>query len=36
MFCKYCGKEIDDNSKFCEMCGKELTELNSQGNKIEI
>ena len=24
MYCKYCGKEIDDNSKFCQYCGKSL------------
>lgn len=24
MKCKYCGNEIDDNSKFCGYCGKEL------------
>lgn len=24
MYCKYCGKEIDANSKFCKYCGKEL------------
>lgn len=29
MFCKYCGKEIDDNSKFCQYCGKALEELSS-------
>lgn len=22
MYCKYCGKEIDDNSSFCKHCGK--------------
>lgn len=22
MYCKYCGKEISDNSKFCTYCGK--------------
>ncbi|WP_281526193.1 NADase-type glycan-binding domain-containing protein [Intestinibacter bartlettii] len=22
MFCKYCGKKIDKNSKFCEFCGR--------------
>ena len=21
MFCKYCGREITDDSKFCEFCG---------------
>ena len=26
MFCKYCGSEIEDNSKFCEKCGKKLDE----------
>lgn len=31
MYCKHCGKEIDDNSTFCKHCGK------SQGNsQIEI
>lgn len=23
MFCKYCGAEIDNDSKFCKKCGKE-------------
>lgn len=23
MFCKHCGKEITDNTKFCTQCGKE-------------
>ena len=22
MYCKHCGKEIDDNSVFCKHCGK--------------
>lgn len=22
MFCKYCGKQIDDDSEFCQRCGK--------------
>lgn len=26
MFCKYCGKEIEESSKFCEHCGKNLNE----------
>lgn len=29
MFCKYCGKEICDNSKFCQYCGKALEEQSS-------
>ena len=24
MFCKFCGKEIDEDSKFCRHCGEEL------------
>jgi len=24
MYCKHCGKEIDDDSKFCKECGKPL------------
>ena len=24
MYCKYCGKEIEDNSSFCNHCGKPL------------
>ena len=29
MFCKKCGKEISDDSKFCEGCGENL-EVNSK------
>ena len=25
MYCKYCGKQIDDDSKFCKECGKNLS-----------
>ncbi len=24
MFCKYCGKSINDDSKFCKFCGNKL------------
>lgn len=24
MYCKSCGKQIDDNSKFCRFCGQKL------------
>ena len=27
MYCKHCGKEIDDNSTFCKHCGK--SQINS-------
>ena len=26
MFCKHCGREIDDNSEFCKYCGKQLVD----------
>ena len=26
MYCKHCGKQIDDNSSFCKYCGKQLKE----------
>ena len=25
MFCNWCGKEVDSNSKFCPYCGREIT-----------
>ena len=28
MFCKYCGKELDDGSAFCKYCGKSQTAVN--------
>ena len=32
MFCKNCGKEIDDNSNFCQFCGA----VNSSSKKVDI
>lgn len=26
MFCKYCGKQVDDDARFCAACGKALIE----------
>ena len=31
MYCKYCGKEIEDNSSFCNHCGKPL-----DGNQMAL
>ena len=28
MFCRECGKEIDDNSNFCRGCGRSLSAVN--------
>ncbi len=36
MFCKKCGKKIDDDSSFCPFCGTEVgrkTDLNSETNE---
>lgn len=30
MFCKYCGKEITDDSCFCKFCGKSLPTITQQ------
>ena len=32
MYCKYCGNQIDDNSKFCNSCGKLLVEQVENGS----
>lgn len=32
MFCKACGKEIDQDSKFCSICGKEISKTRVKGN----
>lgn len=26
MYCKHCGKQIEDNSQFCKFCGKKLVD----------
>lgn len=39
MYCKYCGIQIDDNSRYCQQCGKKLnedTETNTVRSKKEI
>ncbi len=41
MYCKHCGKEIADDSKFCRYCGTDLTETDSiveinDNNDIEL
>ena len=34
MYCKYCGKQIDEDSKFCKECGKSLNIIDSSNNYI--
>lgn len=35
MFCKFCGKEISEDSKFCPFCGKKLIEETVDNNQTE-
>ena len=30
MYCRFCGKQIDDDSNFCSQCGGKLTETNKR------
>ena len=32
MYCKYCGREIDDNSSYCKYCGKPQDDRGSTTN----
>ena len=34
MYCKHCGKEIDDNSSFCKYCGKPQDNRASTSNGL--
>lgn len=36
MFCKYCGKEIENNSNYCRHCGKPTNERNDFVESIRI
>ncbi len=31
MFCRNCGKEIEDNARFCRFCGQKLNETDEAG-----
>ena len=37
MYCKHCGREIDDNSSFCKYCGGNVIDTNSEniGNQFQ-
>ena len=34
MYCKHCGKEIDDNSTFCKYCGKNQSKDDNDGMSL--
>ena len=36
MFCKYCGNEIADNSKFCPKCGNEIHQISKMSNDNDV
>ena len=36
MFCKYCGNEIADNSKFCPKCGNEIHPIRKMSNDHDV
>lgn len=33
MFCRYCGKEIEEDSYFCRYCGKNIEKIGYTSNK---
>lgn len=33
MYCKYCGKELPENSKFCSYCGRNLNDTQTEQEK---
>ena len=35
MYCKHCGKEIADDSKFCRYCGTNLVDVSLASNHVE-
>jgi len=36
MFCKHCGKEINDAAKFCKYCGQDVTRTEKQPATVGI
>ena len=36
MYCKYCGKQIADDSTFCQYCGGKLDERTNNGEQSHI
>lgn len=41
MFCKNCGKQIDENAKFCENCGASMhgnaeTASNEKSGQVDV
>ena len=36
MYCTYCGKEINDGSKFCSHCGNPVVEIVGEKPKTDV
>lgn len=36
MFCKYCGKKVDEGSKFCNACGGDLMSDNANETSTDL
>lgn len=36
MYCKYCGKEISDDSAFCKHCGKSVSDVTSHVRATDV
>ena len=34
-FCKYCGSELNDGSKFCPKCGAKIEEIIENNDPIK-
>lgn len=35
MYCKYCGREIEDNATFCPYCGKSLSNESNMSSDLK-
>lgn len=35
MFCQYCGKQINEDSRFCQYCGRELNNSGGERSQTE-
>ena len=36
MYCKHCGEEIENDSKFCSVCGTKQKQVTGEGTKTPV